>query len=161
MRSINFFIATCFLIAFPIFFSSGNVYAQGLPNQRPRFEKKWIQIENKKIEVEIADTEEKRSFGLMYIEKLKSDQGMLFIFDSEQPLAFWMKNTLVDLSIGYFDKNKMLVDIQDMKGQKSIVNQDLRSYPSKTQAQYALEVPKGWFTRNKIKVGNKFSFSNK
>lgn len=128
---------------------------------RPKFEKKWIQINEKKIEVEIADTELKRSYGLMYIEKLKTDQGMLFIFESEQPLAFWMKNTLVDLSIGYFDKNKKLVDIQDMRGQKSILNQDLRSYPSKSSAQYALEVPLGWFKSNKIKVGNKFSFVNK
>lgn len=128
---------------------------------RPKFEKKWIQINEKKIEVEIADTELKRSYGLMYVEKLNADQGMLFIFESEQPLAFWMKNTLVDLSIGYFDKNKKLVDIQDMRGQKSILNQDLRSYPSKSSAQYALEVPLGWFKTNKIKVGNKFSFVNK
>lgn len=136
--------------------------AQNLTDtSRPIFKKQMIQVGEKKIEVEVADNEEKRSYGLMYLKTLSKDQGMLFIFDSEQPLAFWMKNTFVDLSIGYFDKNKVLIDIQNMKGQKSILNQDLRSYPSKTLAQYALEVPMGWYETNKIKVGNRLSFVNK
>lgn len=152
-------ISLIFLIANIFIFSA---HAQSTPDAlRPLFKKQMIQVGTKKIEVEIADTEEKRAYGFMYLKKLSKDQGMLFIFESEQPLAFWMKNTFVDLSIGYFDKNKILIDIKNMRGQKSVLNQDLRSYPSKTLAQYALEVPMGWYETNKIKVGNKLSFVNK
>lgn len=123
---------------------------------RPIFKKQKIRIKDKTIEVEMAENDKQRSFGLMFQTKLASNHGMLFVFAQEQSLNFWMKNTFMDLSIGYFDRTKTLVDIQEMTGQKSIMNQNLSSYPSARPAMYALEMAPNWFTQNKIKVGDKF-----
>lgn len=117
------------------------------------FDKKQIQIGTKKITVEIAVTREQHERGLMYREKMGADTGMLFIFDSEQPLSFWMKNTYIDLSIAYIGKDKKIIDIIDMKATSSL-QKEFPSYPSSKPAMYALEMNQGWFTKNRIKIGD-------
>lgn len=119
------------------------------------FAKKVIKIGTRAIRVEIADTESKRQRGLMFRKKLDKDTGMLFIFPHEQPLSFWMKNTFIDLDIGFFDRHKKLINIVQMEAVKSEMDQSLPSYSSERPAQYALEVPKFWFKENKIKLGTK------
>jgi uncharacterized membrane protein (UPF0127 family) len=105
--------------------------------------------------VEIAETPEQHERGLMFRDKLGKDDGMLFIFDNEQTRFFWMKNTMIDLSIGYFDGSGALVDIQEMKSGKGIPETALTTYPSAKPAKYALEMNPGWFQKNKIKMGTK------
>lgn len=117
------------------------------------FQKKKIQVGGKKITVEIAETPVQHERGLMHRKTLAKDSGMLFIFKTEQPLSFWMKNTYIDLSIAYFDKDKKIVDIFDMKSTTSM-QVDFPSYPSSKPALYALEMNQGWFVKNKIKVGD-------
>ncbi len=122
------------------------------------FSKKKIQLSKKSIQVEVADTEKLQAQGLMFRKKMDPDAGMLFVFDDEQIRSFWMKNTLIDLSIGYFNKEKKLIDIQDMSATSSIMQQSLPTYTSKSPAMYALEMNKGWFKKNKIKVGASFKY---
>ena len=55
------------------------------------------------VEVEVADTDAERQMGLMERSVLPEDAGMLFVFEGEQTLSFWMKDTLVPLSIAYID----------------------------------------------------------
>lgn len=119
------------------------------------FPKGTLTISGHKLRVEIAETPAQHERGLMFRQKLPEGEGMIFIFEDQAPRAFWMKNTFVNLSIGYFDQNKTLVDIQDMKAVGSIMETP-ESYPSRGAAQYALEVPQGWFARKKIKIGAKF-----
>lgn len=121
------------------------------------FAKKTLKIQGQTLSVEVADTEEKQAHGLMFRSSLKESEGMIFIFPDERPRAFWMKNTFIDLAIGYFDRNKVLVDIQEMKAVTSMMVERPPSYPSRSPAMYALEVPKGWFARHKIKIGAKFT----
>ena len=123
-----------------------------------KLEKRSLTIGTQKLEVEIADNNEKRSHGLMFRKELKDGKGMIFIFENEQPLNFWMKNTLIPLSIGYFDKDKKLVDILDMQPASPMDVQPL-TYPSTRPAKYALEVPLGWYAKHKIKPGTKFTLS--
>lgn len=127
-----------------------------------KFDKQKIELLNKKnkikITVEVARTEQEHARGLMFREKLAKDEGMLFVFENESIREFWMKNTLIDLDIGYFDKNNKLIDIQQMKAVTSIMQTDLPTYPSKKPAQYALEMTKGWFKKNKIEEGAQFKF---
>lgn len=117
---------------------------------------KKLVIGQQSLRVEVATKEEDRSRGLMYRTELKEGTGMLFVFEKAQTLSFWMKNTFIPLSIGYFDARKRLVDVQDMEPVKSEMQSDLPSYTSRTPAKYALEVPKGWFSRNKIQLGAVF-----
>lgn len=101
------------------------------------------------VRVEIANTPAKRERGLMERTALPEDAGMLFIFLQEQPLSFWMKNTLIPLSIAYIDSQGRIVDIQDMQPL------DETPHPSAAPAQYALEVNQGFFAQRGIEVGNK------
>lgn len=119
------------------------------------FKKKKISVGSKTLVVEIAETPEQHERGLMFRNKLGPNDGMLFIFDNEQTRLFWMKNTLIDLSIGYFDASGTLVDIQEMRSGKGIPDTGLPNYPSKKPAKYALEMNKGWFEKHKIKLGTK------
>ena len=126
-----------------------------------QFEKQQIQIGSKKINIEIAKTTEQHQYGLMNRNSMSENDGMLFVFETEQPLSFWMKNTYIDLAIAYIDKNKIIVDIQEMKATNQMMVGDLPNYPSAKPALYALEMNKGWFKKNKIKVGQKFNFLKK
>lgn len=120
------------------------------------FSKRWLQIGNEKIRVEIADTEEKTARGLMFRKSLPDGEGMLFVFPDEQVRSFWMKNTFIPLDIGYFDREKKLIDIQQMEPVKTELQVEITTYPSKGPAMYALEVPKGWFSRKKIRLKERF-----
>ncbi len=62
-----------------------------------------VELKGKRFSVEIADNEEEQARGLMFRESMADDRGMLFIFEDDQPRAFWMKNTYIPLDILYFD----------------------------------------------------------
>lgn len=109
------------------------------------------------LEVEIADTPEARNKGLMGRTELPQDSGMLFVFDTAEPLSFWMKNTLIPLSIGFFDEKKRLIETLDMQVHSN-KTQPLTTYRSSKPALYALEVPLNWFREKRIRKGVEFSF---
>lgn len=100
------------------------------------------------VQVEIADTEAERQTGLSGRTTLAEDAGMLFIFDQEQPLSFWMKDTLIPLSIAYISAEGRIVDIQDMQPL------DETPHPSAEPALYALEVNQGFFAERGVAVGD-------
>ena len=108
----------------------------------------WLTIKEKKIKVEVVRTDEEKAKGLMFREKLGKNEGMLFVFEREETLSFWMKNTRIPLSIAFIAKDGKIVDIQDMEPF------DLQSHVSARPARYALEVNQGWFKKNGIEVGD-------
>ncbi len=125
------------------------------------FAKKMIRVAGTKVTVDIADSPAKRSYGLMFRKSLEKNHGMLFIFDREQVLGFWMKNTLIPLSIGYFDSKMRLVSISEMVPERMGTKEtEYKTYPSAKPAQYALEMEMGWFAKQRIKVGDQFTFVN-
>jgi uncharacterized protein len=104
--------------------------------------------EEVELEVEIAENDSDRSQGLMYRESLGEECGMLFVFEEEQQLSFWMRNTLVPLSIAYIDSEGEIVSIHDMEPL------DETSVPSEGPAMYALEVNQGFFEEEGVEVGD-------
>ena len=100
------------------------------------------------VEVEIADDYAERQRGLMERTELAENAGMLFVFDREQQLSFWMRNTLIPLSIAYIDAEERIIDIQDMQPL------DETSHPSAEPAMYALEVNQGFFDEHGVGVGD-------
>lgn len=114
-----------------------------------------IKLRDEILYVEIADTYESRARGLMGRKELAEGNGMLFVYDRARRLAFWMKDTLIPLSIGFFDENRTLIKILDMEPP---IGNELIKYRSTAPARYALEVPQGWFEKHKIQIGDKFSF---
>lgn len=113
-----------------------------------------LTLAGKKIVAEIADTDPTRERGLMYRTKMGENEGMLFVFNQDENLGFWMKNTLIPLAIGYFDSKMKLIEVHEMVP-AALGDQYPKSYPSSKPARYALEMNKGWFTRNHIKPGTK------
>lgn len=112
------------------------------------------------LEVELAKSARQKSQGLMFREKLAPDAGMLFFYSYPQKLSFWMKNTLIRLSIGFFDENRILTEVVDMDPPLGpMLDGSLKNYVSEAKCKYALEVNRDWFERNKIKVGDRFHWA--
>ena len=101
--------------------------------------------------VEIADDLPEQTRGLMGRTALGEDRGMLFVYPDEEVLSFWMKNTLIPLSIAFIASDGRIVDLQDMKP----LDDDPPHYVSAEPARYALEVNKGYFEKHGIKVGDR------
>ncbi len=112
-----------------------------------------LYIHHREIWVEVAQTPEERAHGLMSRKHLGKDEGMLFIFETEDYHGFWMKNTLIPLSIAFIDKEGRIVWVTDMKPLS------LESHLPPKPILYALEMNKGWFTKNSVKVGDVVRFS--
>lgn len=107
--------------------------------------------EQVKVRIEVADDEAEREKGLMDRTSLGKNRGMLFVFPDEEVRSFWMRNTLIPLSIAYIDSEKRIIDLQDMKA----LDDQPPHYTSAKPAQYALEVNKGFFDEHGVKVGDK------
>ncbi|MDR2758975.1 MAG: DUF192 domain-containing protein [Spirochaetaceae bacterium] len=103
------------------------------------------------IQAEIARTEAERARGLMHRTALPNGEGMLFVFERDQILSFWMKDTLIPLSIAFISYDGRILEIYDMQPR------DLSSIHSSRSARYALEVPQGWFERTGIRVGDRLN----
>ena len=103
------------------------------------------------VRVEIADDGYEQGWGLMYRTALAEDRGMLFVYPDEEERSFWMRNTLIPLSIAFMDSEGRIVDIQDMKA----LDDDPPHYVSAEPAQYALEVNKGFFEERGVDVGDR------
>jgi uncharacterized protein len=103
------------------------------------------------LRVEIADDTPEQTRGLMGRTALGEDRGMLFVYPDEEVLSFWMKNTLIPLSIAYIASDGTIVDLQDMKP----LDDDPPHYVSAEPARYALEVNQGYFEKHGIKVGDR------
>jgi uncharacterized membrane protein (UPF0127 family) len=144
-----------FAIAALLFFYS---YGPELKAAEAAFKKAKIQINNNQLEVELAENSQQQAQGLMFRKKLGEGKGMLFIFSDAEARRFWMKNTFIPLSIAFFDEQKSILNILDMKPAESEMQSDFPTYDSVGAAKYALEVPVGWFQKHKIKVGDKFTF---
>lgn len=117
-----------------------------------------IKVGSANLLVEVADDPDKRQKGLMFRTALEKNKGMLFVFEKEEPLSFWMKNTFIPLSIGYFNKKKELIEVMDMVPVRSS-SEKPNSYASSAPAMYALEVNRGWFSENKIRPGSKLHYT--
>src|ERR687894_84479 len=102
------------------------------------------------VEVEVADTDAERQTGLMGQSVLPEDAGMLFVFEGDQTLSFWMRDTLIPLSIAYIDAEGRIVDIQGMQPLDDVPPH----YVSAEPAQYALEVNQGFFEERGVAVGD-------
>ena len=105
------------------------------------------------IDIEIADDDTRRATGLMYRNKLEENQGMFFIFPSENYQSFWMRNTVLPLDILFVNSKNEIVTIH-----KNTVPFDESSYPSTKPAKYVVEVNAGFTDKYNIEVGDKISW---
>lgn len=127
--------------------SAGAAGAKRLRSEELRIEKRDGSAVT--VKAEIAATGPDRERGLMHRKEVPDGEGMLFVFESDQRLAFWMKNTLVPLSIAYASSDGTIREILDMEPLS------LSSVESSRSVRYALEAPQGWFGRVGVAAGDR------
>ena len=124
----------------------------------PSFERARVVIETKRgpvpLSVEIAETDEQREFGLMFRKSLPRDAGMLFLFPADTAGGFWMKNTLIPLSIAFFDARRRIVRILDMEPCRE---DPCPVYDPGVAYRGALEVNAGAFRRWRVRAGDRIA----
>ena len=102
------------------------------------------------IEVAVADDNEERNTGLMDVNELPSDKGMLFIFPNEQMRSFWMANTPLSLDIIFVNAEYQIVRIH--QSTKPFTN---KSLPSEKPSKYVVEVNGGFCLSHDIQEGDR------
>ena len=108
-----------------------------------------LSINGRPLTVEIARSESQRRKGLMNRESLDWSSGMIFVFENDRLLSFWMKDTKIPLSIAFLDKYGKVTDIFDMKPYS------LDTVSSTQKCRYAIEVNRGFFEESGLAVGDK------
>ncbi|HWS73772.1 MAG TPA: DUF192 domain-containing protein [Quisquiliibacterium sp.] len=101
------------------------------------------------IRAELAANDRTRSRGLMFREALGPSEGMLFVFQSASRQCFWMRNTLIPLSIAFIDDDGSIVNIADMQPRSD------DSHCSAKPVRFALEMEQGWFAKRGLASGSR------
>lgn len=104
-----------------------------------------------KIDAQVAATPDQRMTGLMHRKEMPQHEGMLFVFEQPTQQCFWMKNTLLPLSIAFIADDGTIVNIDEM------APQTLDSHCSTRPVRYVLEMNTGWFAKKRIQAGAKLS----
>lgn len=111
------------------------------------------------FEVEIASTDAQRRVGLMNRNSLPEKRGMLFVFENQGYLNFWMKNTLIALDMIFIDENNNIVHIVNGASPcLSVRDSDCPKYNSEKPAKFVLEINAGMAKKLSIGVGDKVSW---
>ncbi len=105
-----------------------------------------------KFSIEVVRSQEDQQRGLMFRKRLGSREGMLFVYERDEKLSFWMKNTEIPLSIAFLSSSGEILEIRDMEPLS------LKTVSSRRAARYALEVPRGTFQRLNLAAGDRVKF---
>jgi uncharacterized membrane protein (UPF0127 family) len=126
--------------------------AGGLVSCTPRLPRVTLRAAGQDLSVEVARTEAQREHGLMGRKDLGPRDGMIFVFDRDDHLSFWMKDTPTALSIAFLSVDGRVLEIEDMQpfSEKTI--------RSRLSARYALEMRQGAFAELGIREGDTFTF---
>jgi len=138
------------LLALAAALGSGAAIAQeAAPAPNPRLPQVEIQAGLHVIRAEVAADGPTRSRGLMMRERLGPNEGMLFVFPEKAGHCFWMRNTLIPLSIAFVDDDGTIANIADMTPRS-----DDSHCPTRA-VRYALEMEQGWFAQRGLKAGSR------
>lgn len=126
------------------------IFAPALANGA-NFQKGYVLVSDNLFKVDLASDITQSKIGLSNRNLNKDNYFMVFILDKPQKVSFWMKNTKIDLSIAFINEESRIVEISNLKANS------LKQKMSKSNnIKYALEVPKGYFIENQIRVGDYF-----
>ena len=105
--------------------------------------------EDVRVRVDLAATPEQQEKGLMFVASMPEDKGMLFVFDSEGPRQFWMKNTKIPLDLLFINSKKSIVDIKE--NFQPCTADPCEVYAAKAPSMYVLEVNAGFVQKYGIR----------
>ncbi len=147
MRWINVFSIVCGLSFVGVLAPPGRAQvAQDAPQALPTI---TLRAGFHNITAQVAQTPDQRQTGLMHRKSMPMHEGMLFVFEEPSRQCFWMKNTLIPLSIAFVADDGAIVNIDEMKPQR------LDSHCSTQPVRFVLEMNEGWFKKRGIKAGDR------
>jgi uncharacterized membrane protein (UPF0127 family) len=104
-----------------------------------------------RLQVRIAETEQERQTGLMHVMALAEDDGMAFVFPGPVTETFWMKDTLIPLSVAFVDADDRVVSITDMQ---PCTDDPCPTYAAARPYTLAVEANLGWFSDHDVTAGD-------
>ena len=144
-----------FLALIPAFLTTSCMRTE--PNELDQLGTVSVTIADRVFELWIADDFEEQQRGLMFvtIEEMAPrpdgrQRGMIFVFDHERELSFWMKNTIIPLDIAYVDTDGMVVATYTMMALDDRPDQ----YPSGSPARFAIEFNAGVLSTLGVRAGD-------
>ena len=135
-------------LAFALALAASVAFAQEPQTNLPRVK---LSAGMHQIDAQVASTHDQRMTGLMHRKEMPQHEGMLFVFEQPSQQCFWMKNTLLPLSIAFVADDGTIVNVDEMKPQT------LDSHCSARPVRYVLEMNTGWFSKKGIKAGDKLA----
>ena len=111
------------------------------------------------VSATVALTPQQHERGLMFVKHLPENEGMLFLFDEEQPLSFWMKNTLIDLDIIFISATQRVTSVADQMPHSYTYTPDHEVAYADGYGQYVLELPAKAAARHGVKPGTQLRFT--
>lgn len=121
--------------------------AQDAP--QPRLPTATLTVGMHRITAELAVTPQQQMMGMMWRTEMGASEGMLFVNEDKGVRCFWMRNTLIPLTIAFLDDDGSIVNTADMQPRSDATHCSTRP------VRYALEMPQGWFERRGIKPGTR------
>lgn len=110
------------------------------------------------VTLEVANSPDEQSHGLMYRRSLPRNHGMVFVFEKASTQSFWMKNTLIPLDIIFVSANGTVINVAHADPQPNASDSELRRYTSEARAKYVVEMRQGFADRKGIEPGTKLVF---
>ncbi len=135
------------LLGLALGLAAGPALAQTAP--QPKLDSVTLSAGMHNIRAEVAATPLQTQTGMMFRSEMAQHEGMLFVFDVPQRRCFWMKNTLLPLSIAFIADDGRIVNLADMQPQSE------QSHCAAEPVRFALEMNQGWFAKRGIKPGFK------
>ncbi len=111
------------------------------------------------VQALVADTPEKQERGLMFVTDLPENKGMIFVFDKNQELAFWMKNTLIDLDMVFIDANKTVTSVAEEVPHSYTYTPDDEVAYALGYGQYVLELAGKTAQKHQVVAGSQLHFN--
>jgi hypothetical protein len=125
--------------------------AQAQSGPQPKLPTTPLTIGIHVVQAELAVTPEQQATGMMFRTRMGTNEGMLFVNDDVGVRCFWMRNTLVPLTIAFIADDGTIVNTADMEPRSE------KSHCSAQPVRFALEMNLGWFAKRGIKPGAKIS----
>jgi uncharacterized protein len=125
--------------------------AQAQSGPQPKLPTTPLTIGIHVVQAELAVTPEQQATGMMFRTRMGTNEGMLFVNDDAGVRCFWMRNTLVPLTIAFIADDGTIVNTADMEPRSE------KSHCSAQPVRFALEMNLGWFAKRGIKPGARIS----
>ena len=115
---------------------------------QPRLSTLTLWVDDQRLTTEIARQPLEVQTGMMFRTNMPANEAMLFVFSDADRRGFWMKNTLVPLSLAYIDPEGVVRELHDLQPHDTnSVSSDSR------RIMFVLEVNQGWFQAHGVKPG--------